>query len=168
MAVDGHGAFVNGKRITTSRKSTLESSVVVHEFGYERSDLAVATMLEATRRVLSSGTRALRQIGSGVLDLVYVACGRLDAVYTGETTNGWKPWDYCAAQVIGREAGASFNTIGGGEFTVESKSLVCAATPELGRLLRAAIDAPGMAFGSALIFSNHTEGLGLDFLCSIW
>jgi len=79
--VEGHGAFCNGARIASSAKTALASAVVVHEFGYERTDVAVAAMLEATRRVLHAGTRALRQIGSGVLDLLWVASGRLDAVY---------------------------------------------------------------------------------------
>jgi fructose-1,6-bisphosphatase/inositol monophosphatase family enzyme len=32
---------------------------------------------------------ALHQVGSGALDLAYVACGRVDAVYSGVAGEGW-------------------------------------------------------------------------------
>ena len=46
--------------------------------------------------------RDLRRIGSAALDICWVACGRLDAYY--ETVS---PWDFAAAKLIAREAGAS-------------------------------------------------------------
>ena len=46
--------------------------------------------------------RDLRRIGSAALDICWVACGRLDIYY--ETVS---PWDFAAAKLIAREAGAS-------------------------------------------------------------
>jgi fructose-1,6-bisphosphatase/inositol monophosphatase family enzyme len=37
---------------------------------------------------MSKGVHSVRIMGSGVLDLCYVACGRLDAVYAGVAGNG--------------------------------------------------------------------------------
>ena len=48
----------------------------------------------------------IRRLGSAALDICWVACGRLDGYYESV-----KPWDFAAAQLIAREAGASFGHI---------------------------------------------------------
>ena len=55
---------------------------------------------------LITKVRDIRRIGVGAIDLCYVACGRLDAVYE----RGLNPWDYGAGALIASEAGA---TVGG-------------------------------------------------------
>ena len=55
---------------------------------------------------LIAKVRDIRRIGVGAIDLCYVACGRLDAVYE----RGLNPWDYGAGALIAAEAGA---TVGG-------------------------------------------------------
>jgi fructose-1,6-bisphosphatase/inositol monophosphatase family enzyme len=69
------------------------------------------------------------------LDLCYVATGRLDVVYAGVANEGWKPWDYCAANVIVEEAGGVMESLTGQDpdqdFDLYSKSIVCATTKEL-------------------------------------
>ena len=55
---------------------------------------------------LITKVRDIRRIGVGAIDLCYVACGRLDAVFE----RGLNPWDYGAGALIAAEAGA---TIGG-------------------------------------------------------
>jgi fructose-1,6-bisphosphatase/inositol monophosphatase family enzyme len=90
---------------------------------------------------------AIRQLGSGVLNLCYVACGRQDAVYAGVAGNwhisvivahvgtnlyfigeGWFPWDYCAGQLIVTEAGGVMRTVQGDGFHVYSKSVLAASS----------------------------------------
>jgi fructose-1,6-bisphosphatase/inositol monophosphatase family enzyme len=69
-----------------------------------------------------------------VLDICYVATGRLDAVYAGVADEGWKPWDYCAASVIAVEAGASIEALIGNEgeqLDLYAKSVICAGNAEL-------------------------------------
>ena len=53
------------------------------EFGYETSEDGLGAMCGAVQAVLRQQPHALRQMGSGVLDLCYVAAGRMDAVYAG-------------------------------------------------------------------------------------
>lgn len=49
--------------------------------------------------------RYLCKVGSGCLDLVWVGCGRADAVYAGVAGEGWQPWDYAAGWLFAEEAG---------------------------------------------------------------
>ena len=50
----------------------------------------------------SSACDAWRRSGSAAFDLVWVACGRIDAYYE----EGTKAWDICAGKLIAIEAGA--------------------------------------------------------------
>mmetsp|Transcript_9693 Transcript_9693/g.17646 ORF Transcript_9693/g.17646 Transcript_9693/m.17646 type:complete len:112 (+) Transcript_9693:869-1204(+) len=73
-------------------------------------------------------------LGSGVLDILYVATGRLDVVYAGVANEGWKPWDYCAALVIAVEAGCSIESLIGNEgkeLDIYDKSIICAGNQQL-------------------------------------
>jgi fructose-1,6-bisphosphatase/inositol monophosphatase family enzyme len=93
--------------------------------------------------VLEHRCRTTRSIGSGVLDLCYVATGRLDVVYAGLAGEGWKPWDYCAGMVIANEAGCSLQALSGqkeGEdFDIYSDSIICAVNSSLMSKLRTTI-----------------------------
>lgn len=129
LAVKGHGAFRNGVRLTPQPAKTLEESVVGCEYGYARGKENIEKMSMATRRVMEHGCRTLRILGSGVLDLCYVATGRLDVIYAGVATEGWKPWDYCAGVVVAQENGCAVEAIDqapGAPFDLYSKSIICA------------------------------------------
>ncbi|MEC7226699.1 MAG: inositol monophosphatase family protein, partial [Candidatus Latescibacterota bacterium] len=52
-------------------------------------------------RAVLFACRDIRRIGSAAVDICWVAMGRLDGYY--ETVN---PWDFAAASLIAREAGA--------------------------------------------------------------
>ena len=124
LGMEGFGAYRNGERISSSDKTsekTLKNSVVCFEFGYARSEEGVDNMVNAVRNVLKHGCRSTRSYGSGVLDLCYVASGRLDVVYTGIAEEGWKPWDYCAAMVIAEEAGCTIRSLKGDDFDSDGK-----------------------------------------------
>lgn len=139
------GAYRNGVRLLgcsgDKAMKTLSNAVVCFELGYfsETGD-RVDVMINAIKRLLEHGVRATRQLGSGVLDLCYVASGRMDVVYTGLSDEGWKPWDYCAGLVIALEAGCEIthldakcddDVIGGPllrrgyDFNLYSKSMIC-------------------------------------------
>ena len=70
-------------------------------------------------------------MGSGVLDLCYVACGRLDACYCGLAGEGWKPWDYAAAHVLVTESGGSFSKLNGESFDLFGSNMIAASTVSL-------------------------------------
>lgn len=140
LGINGRGAYRNGERICSTdagSEKILSNSVVCFEFGYARSDQGVDDMVNAVRRILKHGCRSTRSYGSGVLDLCYVASGRLDVVYTGLAEEGWKPWDYCAAMVIAEESGCTIRSLKGEDFDkdgnlvpdssfdIYSKSMIC-------------------------------------------
>jgi fructose-1,6-bisphosphatase/inositol monophosphatase family enzyme len=130
LAVKEHGSYRNGVRITKRKEKSLLESVVCFEFGYARDKDAIAKMLGVVQRILEHGCRTTRSIGSGVLDLCYVATGRIDVVYAGVAGEGWKPWDYCAGYLVAKEAGCAIEPITGqqegDDFDLYSKSIICA------------------------------------------
>jgi fructose-1,6-bisphosphatase/inositol monophosphatase family enzyme len=124
-SIRGGGACLNGSPITASTRSSLSEAIVVCEWGYERSAGGIDAMLAGARRLMLANVRAMRQIGSGALDMCYVACGRVDAVYTGLAGEGWHIWDYAAAGVIAEEAGALISDIRGRPFELTASSMAC-------------------------------------------
>ena len=147
LAGTGHRAYRNGVRIvlgtTTAATVRLRDAVVGFEFGYARDANAIARMVAVVARILQHGCRTTRSLGSGVLDLCYVATGRLDVVYAGVAGEGWKPWDYCAGVVIVQEAGGVVEAIAPrsptpttesrleNEFDLYSESIICAVNASL-------------------------------------
>lgn len=93
LGVKGYGAYRNGVRIQQSPKTStksLSTAVVCCEFGYARDKTHVDKILGGLSKVVQSRCRAIRQLGSGCLDLCLVASGRIDIVYAGLATEGWK------------------------------------------------------------------------------
>ena len=139
MAIKGCGSFRNGQRISSVPKLPvpLEQAVVCCEFGYSRDTESITKMVQAVQRILQHGCRAIRQVGSGCLDLCYVATGRLDVVYSGVASEGWKPWDYAAGLVICEEAGCIMESLDKStaaespNFDLYSKSVICAKSRAL-------------------------------------
>lgn len=137
FAVKGFGAYRNGVRILQQSSSTtkvIEKAIICCEFGYSRKQNEIDAMLGAVSRILARGCRAIRQLGSGCLDLCYVATGRLDIVYAGIVNEGWKPWDYAAGLVICEEAGCIMESIDQtvpGVFDLYSNSILCGVSREL-------------------------------------
>lgn len=135
IAVTGHGAYRNGIRIQNhNSKTSVTQAVVCCEFGYSRQPQEIHAMLGAVSKLLQHGCRAIRQLGSGVLDLCYIATGQLDVVYAGIVNEGWKPWDYAAGLVICQEAGCIMEAIDqrpGDDFDLYGKSILCGANRAL-------------------------------------
>src|SRR5207302_6479513 len=95
----GQGAGLNGEAITVSQASDLSQSLIATGFSYVPEERAVAAgMLEEILPVV----RDVRRAGAASLDIAWVACGRHDGYYESPT----HIWDYAAAELIAREAGA--------------------------------------------------------------
>jgi fructose-1,6-bisphosphatase/inositol monophosphatase family enzyme len=146
LAVRGCGAYRNGIPIIPRRipDKTLLESVVCFEFGYAREKVAIDIMIEVVKRLLYHGCRTTRSLGSGVLDLCYVATGRIDVVYAGVAGEGWKPWDYCAGHVVAIESGCTMESIDNREdkateFNLYSSSVICAVNPGIVQEVRRVI-----------------------------
>lgn len=136
VGLRGYGAYLNDIPMRVSGCNALKEALIVSEWGYERSRQGIDTMLAVNRRFLDLQTRGVRQIGSGSLDMCYVAAGRIDAVYCGVAGgDAWKIWDYAAASLIAEEAGAKLRTVRGDQFHIEADSMACATPGVINELL---------------------------------
>ena len=64
--------------------------------------------------------RAVRRFGSALLDLAYVAGGRLDGFWEQRLS----PWDVAAAAVLVEEAGGRVTGLTGGPLDIDRPSIV--------------------------------------------
>ena len=116
----GGGAFLDKKAISVSKTTTLDDCIVATGFHY--SDF---TRLRGHLKLLEffvRKARGVRRMGSAALDLVYTACGRLDAFYEYSLN----PWDVAAGVLIVHEAGGVlFDFSGGQDYLFGGEIVAC-------------------------------------------
>lgn len=100
-ALKGEGAYVNGQKLSV-KQNTMKSSLILIGTSPYKKDLADKTF-DTLKKLFVNG-RDLRRSGSAVLDLAYVAAGRVDAFYEESLSF----WDYAAASLFVMEAGGCF------------------------------------------------------------
>ncbi|QIM18859.1 inositol monophosphatase [Leucobacter coleopterorum] len=129
-ATENGGARLDGAPIRISEKDELATALIGTGFGYtvERKH----EQLEMLGRILPR-IRDIRRIGSAAYDLCLVAAGRLDAFFE----KGLQPWDYAAAALIAREAGATI--LGRDDTTPPGEPLIFVADPSLVNELRTVV-----------------------------
>ena len=110
-AVQGGGAWCEGRRLEVSGAPTLATALVGTGFGYEKEVRARQGVVVA--RVLPC-VRDIRRGGAAALDLCWVALGRLDAYYE----RGLQPWDWAAGMLVAAEAGAQVEVLDDGTAVV--------------------------------------------------
>ena len=104
-AVRGGGAFHNGRPIKANEPIDFNRALVGTGFQY---DIAHRdAQIEHVSKMLPL-IRDIRRNGAAAVDLCHVAMGSLDAYYE----HGLKEWDWAAAGLIAREAGARFGLYG--------------------------------------------------------
>lgn len=118
VAERGRGATLNGEPIRVSACASLDQSLLVTGFPYDIRTTTETNLPEYA--ALSLRAQAVRRLGSAVLDLCYVACGRLEAFW--ELTLG--PWDMAAGGLIVREAGGRVTDVHGGPWSLEGPGVL--------------------------------------------
>ncbi|CAI7913873.1 unnamed protein product [Closterium sp. NIES-54] len=113
-AMRGHGAMLNDEPIHASSQTDMGSALLATEIGTKRDAGTVAGLTGRISNLLFQ-VRSLRLSGSCALNLVGVACGRLDLFY--EIGFGG-PWDVAAGSLIVEEAGGLCFDPSGGPFDV--------------------------------------------------
>lgn len=101
----GGGAHRNGERLEVVAAPSLAESLVGTGYSYDAAERRTQARVWAK---LAEHTRDVRRMGAAALDLVAVACGRLDVYYEW----GLKPWDLAAGSLVAREAGAVVKGLG--------------------------------------------------------
>lgn len=134
-AYEGGGSFLNGAPIAGPHEPDLGSALIATGFGYtfERRTEQAEIVRQLIPRV-----RDIRRMGSAATDLCFVAAGRLDGYYE----RGLQPWDYAAAALIAREAGAlvlGAGTDTSGDDALPGEPMLIAGAPGLARSLQRAV-----------------------------
>lgn len=107
-AARGLGATCNRQPIQVSATTSLEQSLLVTGFAYDRRETPDNNYAEFC--YLTHLTQGVRRGGAAAIDLAYVACGRLD----GYWERGLSPWDIAAGIVLVQEAGGQVTAYDGG------------------------------------------------------
>lgn len=119
----GGGAFLNDRRVRVSGQLRYHDALfAAHVPGSVSGGVGKGTRFAG----MLSDCAAARRLGSTVLDLAYVAAGRLD----GFCGVNLKPWDMAAAGLLILEAGGLIADFEGEQGWMKSGS-VLAATPKL-------------------------------------
>lgn len=120
VAVRGEGARLNDLPINISETPTMNESVLVTGFPYDRQQHA-REYLDVVAEVLERA-QGIRRLGSAALDLAWVACGRFD----GYWEYGIQPWDAAAGVLLVTEAGGTVTDHEGTSNDLDAKA--CVAT----------------------------------------
>jgi myo-inositol-1(or 4)-monophosphatase len=99
-AVKGQGAYLNDKAIKVANKTELKRAIIATGFPYIKGDM---TPLVRRLALVLQECADIRRLGSAALDICWVAMGRLDGYYENLSV-----WDFAAAQLIAKEAGARY------------------------------------------------------------
>jgi myo-inositol-1(or 4)-monophosphatase len=114
----GGGATLNDAPIRVSATKALGESLLVTGFPYNIRDTPDTNLPEYA--AFSVRARAVRRLGSAVIDLAYVACGRFDGFW--ELRLG--AWDVAAGSVLVEEAGGTVTGIDGRPLDLDAPTLV--------------------------------------------
>lgn len=138
-AIRGGGSTLNGDTIHVSEVKSLAEAFLSTGFPYERrvlEDNNTRRLDHFLRRSL-----AVRRAGAAVLDLAYVACGRLD----GHWEPGLKPWDVGAGILLVEEAGGEVTDFKGERLPISGDAIVASnghIHAAMLRVIREGADAP--------------------------
>jgi len=123
VAERGRGATVNDRPLAVSTTATLDESLLATGFPYNIRQTKDNNLTEYA--AFSVRARAVRRMGSAVLYLSWLACGRLDGYW--ELRLG--PWDVAAGSLLVEEAGGRITDLSGGTLDLDAPSLVASNGP---------------------------------------
>ena len=118
----GKGAYLNGSPLHVMDR-TLASWLVCFDASPYHPELHDDIFLLA-RKIMALGTD-VRRLGSGALELCYLAANRFVLTYALRQS----PWDYAAAWLIAEEAGAVVTTMEGTTPSLHGPSSILAGNP---------------------------------------
>jgi myo-inositol-1(or 4)-monophosphatase len=120
----GKGAFLNDQKLSVSSVERVEQAVAVVSLP-PKVQPGSRDLAELAR--VTVACQAIRRTGSAALNLCYLAAGRFDAYWGGNT----KPWDIAAGALMIREAGGLITGTDGGPLCLSNARFVAASTKRL-------------------------------------
>ena len=118
-AQKGQGAYLNGSPISVSSQTSLPTSSIGLDMGY---DADKGRELLEVIRGLWPGVHSLRIMGSAALGLAYVACGRLGLYFH----RSLYPWDLASGILLVRESGGTGTDWEGKEASIHCSEIIAA------------------------------------------
>jgi myo-inositol-1(or 4)-monophosphatase len=122
----GHGAFLNGSKITVSAVTEMNKALFAHEISLATASWAFEKNIERIKAFVRKAV-GMRSLGSAALTLAYIAQGSIDA-YNVEDL---KPWDIAAGALLIQEAGGVVIDKTGGAYNIMKPDIIVAGTEEL-------------------------------------
>ncbi|MBU1178157.1 inositol monophosphatase [Patescibacteria group bacterium] len=113
----GQGAYLNGKRIKVSKENKLRESILLFCHGHKKRDYQEVTRIYTAFKLRC---RSLRQLGSALLELGFVAAGRCESLMI----DGLTTWDLATGVLLVKEAGGKVTDFHGQEWNLKSTSIV--------------------------------------------
>ncbi len=113
----GKGAWLNGRRVATSKIRNLQESLTATGFPSQKRHASPNVHFYQEMTLRSHG---VRRAGSAALDMAYVASGRLDGFWEFNLN----PWDTSAGYLLVEEAGGTVTHFDGGKFTLDSREVM--------------------------------------------
>lgn len=114
----GRGAWCNGEHVRVSKVPEMHRALVATGFAYRRATLQDNNLAEFN--AVMPRVQGVRRGGAAVLDLAYLACGRLDAYWEMHL----KPWDWAAGWLLVEEAGGRVTGLRGEPWSLASRDMV--------------------------------------------
>ncbi|MCF7899894.1 inositol monophosphatase [Candidatus Babeliales bacterium] len=114
-ALQGCGAFLNGKKIAVSNRKKIDESIVIVATPYVKSKEFFKSMNSVEHKVYT-----FRTFGAAALDQAYCAAGRADIVMFQDLS--W--WDVAAGMLIIQEAGGVASTFQKGLITPQYRTFI--------------------------------------------
>lgn len=114
-----NGSFLNGKKISVSKRKKLSESLIAT--GFPISNFKRLNSYLSALKYFIQKTHGVRRIGSAATDLCYLACGRVDAFFEYNLNC----WDVSAGALIVKEAGGIVTDFKGGKNWLFGKEISC-------------------------------------------
>ncbi len=120
-AVQGEGAYCNGKRLEVSPQSKLQNALIATGFPYAKVNAGIEYqwVINCMTNLLPH-IQDIRRLGAASIDLCYLAQGKVEAFYEIDL----KPWDVAAGILIVQEAGGQVSNLANQPFDFDDKSIV--------------------------------------------
>lgn len=122
-AIKGQGAMLNGESIGVSDTENLMQAMGCTGFSYDVNGRQDAFKLW---EAFNQNAQAVRRYGAAALDMVWVACGRLDFYFEKPINN----WDVSAGAIICQEAGGTVSAYNGDAYRIDDLE-ICASNGQL-------------------------------------
>ena len=118
-AEKGNGSYLNNQRMRVSSRSKLEDCMIFTggpRHGSKSREVALKEYYKFSSKVLIP----IRKLGSGALDMAYVAAGRCDGFWSRDLNY----WDIAAGIILVKEAGGFVTDFNGNNEYEQNKTLL--------------------------------------------